>query len=1383
MTDQSPSSGQNRQPSASTARAAAARVTIIIAAAAVLWAVILSMQFPTLAIEPRPDNVLAHVAIALMFIGLLCAVIYGLIYRSHARVERASASLRQSELRYRAIANMVTDFAYGIKVNADGSLVMDWANDALSKITGYDQAELLGRGTLRHLVHPDDLPLFEARLASLRRGQPFSGEFRIYTRAGDIRRIYDQAQPEWTPDRSRVSYIYGASQDITARRQAENALRASEERLRRVTDNMLDMVSQTDAAGRFEYVSPSHLTVLGYQPAELVGQSIFDLIHPDDIEMAMATYQAAIASQTAGRIELRYRHAGGHYLWIEVFGNPMFGADGVLTAVTFGSRDITARRHYDAARARHARDLTALYEAALAINAQPNLPSLLLAIIDKALHLVGASMGGIYLMQADGQTLKLAANVPNIPSPIALRLGEGLAGRVAQTGSALMVSDYSAWEGRVAALEDQLWGRVLAVPLKLRGKIIGTLDVEDHEPGTFEESTVRAMSLLADQAALAIDNRQLYDQTRRDLIERRRIEEQLRDSETRYRELIENVGEGINLADDDETITFANPAAHDILGVERGQLVGRNLREFTDTQAFEQIRQQTALRRTGQVNTYEVPITRPDGQRCTLLVTARPRLDSDSHYLGSFAVFRDITERVHAEAALAAARNDLARRNEQLTQILEASNTIRSQLNLDEVLHEIAEAAYRSLGFRAVALNLIDQAANRVHLHTIISDDAHARDVLDNAEYAWPVVRQLLHERFRRGRCYFVPQGEFDWEHNFSGPYVDALTAPLSGASDGDAWQPEDALIVPIELRDGEIAGLLWPDGPLDGRRPTADTLRLLEIFAAQAAIALETARLFEAERSRRQELEAVYQASHRLLQSLELNKVLEAILQAVTQLVPACVTHVFLYENDRLSFGAALGEHGQVLAKPMGEPRSAGVTYYAARSGEAVFIEDASRHPLYNYAATFEVPHLALAVLPLKIESTVVGVMDIGYRLPHRFEQSEQRSLLLLAAEAAIALQNAQLHQQMQTYAHLLEERVADRTAELEQQRQRLQAVLDAAGEGIQILDAAGRMEYFNPATERLTGYRADEALGHITRFLADDPLTQSPGARELHRAFRQGQAWQGELVSQRRDGTLYDVAITLTPLTDRAGTLTGFVAVHRDITRFRELDRLKDQFVSRIGHELRTPVANIKLYLELLERSQPERYPQYVQTLQRETDRLRRLIDGFLEMAQLDAGAVLIRPTSVDLNQLVLDALVDRRAVAANRGLTLTADTGTAMPPVQTDRTLVAQAISNLLDNALNYTPAGGRATLTTGQCAQADGRWATVCVADTGPGIAPHEQARLRERFYRGEAARDFKVPGAGLGLSIVEAILAQLGGRLTIESEAGHGARFMLWLPLG
>jgi two-component system sensor histidine kinase BaeS len=209
---------------------------------------------------------------------------------------------------------------------------------------------------------------------------------------------------------------------------------------------------------------------------------------------------------------------------------------------------------------------------------------------------------------------------------------------------------------------------------------------------------------------------------------------------------------------------------------------------------------------------------------------------------------------------------------------------------------------------------------------------------------------------------------------------------------------------------------------------------------------------------------------------------------------------------------------------------------------------------------------------------------------------------------------------------------------------------------------------------------------------------------------------------------------------------------------------------------------VANLKLYLQLLERGQPERKGTYLETLNREADRLRRLIDGFLEIAQIDAGATSIKPTNVNLNTLLDDLYEDRWPTANQRGLVVELQPAPDLPQVSTDRTWIAQAVSNLLDNALNYTPAGGQITLATAVRELDEQLWATVSVCDTGPGIAADELPHVFERFYRGEAARNFKLPGAGLGLSISHEIVRRLQGRLTVDSKLGHGATFTVWLRI-
>jgi PAS domain S-box-containing protein len=231
----------------------------------------------------------------------------------------------------------------------------------------------------------------------------------------------------------------------------------------------------------------------------------------------------------------------------------------------------------------------------------------------------------------------------------------------------------------------------------------------------------------------------------------------------------------------------------------------------------------------------------------------------------------------------------------------------------------------------------------------------------------------------------------------------------------------------------------------------------------------------------------------------------------------------------------------------------------------------------------------------------------------------------------------------------------------------------------------------------------------------------------------------------------------------------------------RLQDLDRVKDEFVSRISHELRTPLANIQLYLGLLERGKPEKQGEYLLTLRRETDRLNKLIEDLLDLSHLDMGKTTFNISSFDLNQLVIDLLPDRVAQAAERGLTFDSHLASDLPSALADPNLTTQVMINLLSNALNYTPRGGSIECYTTQQPFDDRLWITFTVKDSGPGIGPDEQQRIFERFYRGKAARNYKVPGTGLGLAICKEIVDKLGGRITLHSQLGRGAAFTIWLP--
>ncbi len=230
----------------------------------------------------------------------------------------------------------------------------------------------------------------------------------------------------------------------------------------------------------------------------------------------------------------------------------------------------------------------------------------------------------------------------------------------------------------------------------------------------------------------------------------------------------------------------------------------------------------------------------------------------------------------------------------------------------------------------------------------------------------------------------------------------------------------------------------------------------------------------------------------------------------------------------------------------------------------------------------------------------------------------------------------------------------------------------------------------------------------------------------------------------------------------------------------RLRELDRLKDQFVSNVSHELRTPLTNVKLYLQLMARGRPEKRDEYLRTLQRESGRLENLIEDLLDLSRLDLKATTFHLEPFDLNSLVSEMIHDRAAMATDRGLALDCNLADDLPLAMLDAQRFAQVMSNLTANAMNYTPPGGLITLSTALRMWNGLAWVTFEVADTGPGISEQEQAHLFERFFRGEASRKSGASGTGLGLPICKEIVENMGGRITVASRLGEGSTFSVWL---
>ena len=378
----------------------------------------------------------------------------------------------------------------------------------------------------------------------------------------------------------------------------------------------------------------------------------------------------------------------------------------------------------------------------------------------------------------------------------------------------------------------------------------------------------------------------------------------------------------------------------------------------------------------------------------------------------------------------------------------------------------------------------------------------------------------------------------------------------------------------------------------------------------------------------------------------------------------------------------------------------------------------------------------------------------------------------------------------------------------------QTMTSVIDAITEQSIIgTDRDGLIRVWNPGAERLLGLpRADVVRTRsITDFHVpeeldpDDGPDPDPPARAAARfaALVQVAEEQGSDVRDwtylTTDGRRLTVAVAITPRTDDEGSPTGWNFVGTDMTEARAAERLRDQFVSLISHELRTPLSSILGYLELVmddgEQPLTDDQRQYLGTVERNAQRLLRLVGDLLFTAQVDAGRFTLHPEDVDLAGIVRAAEDTARVTAAGRGVAVTVEVPENGLVVRGDALRLGQACDNLMSNAVKFTPAGGRVTLrlrsgwqdADGSVTEAErpgtGRVALLSVSDTGMGIPTGEQGKLFTSFFRASTARRSAVPGVGLGLTITKAITTAHGGTLGVVSAEGTGTTFTLTLPVG
>ena len=379
-----------------------------------------------------------------------------------------------------------------------------------------------------------------------------------------------------------------------------------------------------------------------------------------------------------------------------------------------------------------------------------------------------------------------------------------------------------------------------------------------------------------------------------------------------------------------------------------------------------------------------------------------------------------------------------------------------------------------------------------------------------------------------------------------------------------------------------------------------------------------------------------------------------------------------------------------------------------------------------------------------------------------------------------ATVIENIQLYDELQQYTEKLTDEVHARTFDLQTERDKTQAILETAGEGIFYMDPIGGILYCNEAVTSITGYSRKETYGEgISLWVAKGDLDNE--AYQVI-SIENGQRWNGEFRLKRKDTSVIDVQITITPLNNDTNQMIGFVGVIYDVSKIREAERMKTNFVANVSHELRTPLTNITLYLDLLRRAKEEKREQYFSILDSETKRLTQLVQDLLDLSKLDSAEGFGQVTVTNALMIMAKVVQLNEKQAHNKKLKITVPAIEMSSNVMAHPQQLEQVFTNIVANAINYTPTGGCISIDWGISPDHAAYPFWLSVTDNGYGIAPEELPFIFSRFYRGNIDSNQEIPGTGLGLAISKKIIDRFKGVIEVQSQLQKGTTFTVRLPV-
>lgn len=1141
--------------------------------------------------------------------------------------------------------------------------------------------------------------------------------------------------------------------------------------LSQIVQQMKDAVILTDAddESRIRYVNDAFTELYGYEKEEVLGKPSWILFAGDtkDKQHLQQQRKEHISQENEARVIYQDLHKDGTLFWVAntlsvVQVNDTYYDLGIV-------RDISVRKQTEEILQRRTAELEALRQLGMGLTAELELDTLLHTIVARAVELIGGRAGLIGLYDPEREILKWDTVIGDATVPYTTKPEEGVAGQIWMTREPLILDNYDDWDKQIPELEQRPITAVVGVPITWGDTFLGVLEVEGWSPGAYDQADAELLTLFGNQVAIALHNAQLFQAERK----QREMSKALASAALavntalnldqildRILEQVARVVKGdacnIMFLESDNHLRVLRSRGYEALGLKEhitgfqipvdksvafGEMMESNkpvvFADVTTLPGWVQVSEQKYLR-----SYVAAPIQIGDEVIGFLNVDSVRKEQFDEEDAQRLQAFAN-----HVSVAIEHARLFQAEREQRkiAEALAEATFAVSGTLDFEQVLDRILEKIAQVLSGSAFNIMLVEDGV------------AH-------------VTRWRGYERF--GTETFVVNVEFPVAEVRNLQEMQATGKPvvIRDTRDYERWAVPSAqpwlrsyVGAPIQIEE-ETVGYLNVDSAHPNHFSEEDA-RHLQVFANYVATAINNARLFDETQRRVAELEALQRVVLRLTSSLELSDVLDTVAESVLSITHANDCHIFLYDEETgtFTFGAALWAGGSRIPF-VSQPRADGLTATVVKKGEPLVINEVQKHPLYRTEKALSWGLESIAGFPLKWRDRVLGALTVAFLESHTFTKAEIRVLGLLADHVAIAIENAQLHRQVVDHATGLEERVAERTQQLQTQYARIQAILNNTSDGLVVTDKAGEILHANPVARHLF----NKAL----------PPEEASRLRHIIQSLGKQADQHPEQVLEIKG---LDLQLKAAPILEGDPGGAAVVNIH-DVTHLNAMHRMRAQFITNVSHELRTPATTIKLYADLLREAPPEKWDTYLDALITEAQQQAKLVENILHISRIDAGRLAIKPAPASLNELTKKVIARHRVLAQQDQLSLTYRPSPDNPTVLMDSDNFELVINNLLRNAIQYTPEGGRVTVTIDRVEHGERSWATLTVADTGIGIPEEELPYVFDRFFRGALPQDLQISGTGLGLAIVQQLVELHGGLITVESEADEGTTFTVWIPL-